>query len=443
MAFAARIVSPFFSAIAMLYPFGLQEPVSRSVRASRWLLHLALWSGVFALLWYFERSLFLTQWLRSPIPAVHRYYLVIVAVAVYSLGWLARGLWNALRVENRSKADDDLAEIWADAMATIDQAGICTAKTPMFLIVGPPSTTMNQILEQWGLRGTSPKTNLPFHVSANHDAIIVATDRLSVLGSTKSRRGRLGDDSSDYVVGAVSSQLAALCSLIAARSDRPALQGVLMVLPWESTNGEISTRATIEACQTDLLTIRHTLGLDMPIFFKILGASRSQDSAETGVAAFQAFPPAPDLDPANIPGMWKDGIDRLCLETLPMQRLAQANADSVQSGQEAYDLVSELHARRRRWVQLIAEGTRHADGEPGMAAGICVITNNPDDALTQQAAKSLWTDMLEYTPISEWSPQAIARAEAERRLVRWRFGLGLAAVIAALAGSTWYLFGHS
>lgn len=437
MAFANWLLSPIGTLTGIIYPFGLDETTSRTARALRWLLHLSLWGIVLATLWQLERTLPMERWLRSPMPTAHRYYLVIAAVAVYSVGWLCRGLWNALRADGMPESNDELADTWNDALATIAHAGISTATTPTFLVIGAPSSAIDGMIGQWRLLRTSPRTNLPFHVYANHDAIVVATDRLSNVATMKSRSGRApsaqGDREDSFV------QLARLCQLIASRCDQPAVQGVLIVLPWEATHGDSNTNGVIEACQADLLTIRETLGLDMPVFYAMVGIHGTLGTTCRRVAAFQPFPPLPDLDPADIPSMWKEGIDRLCLETLPMQLMTTSPTDAESNnGLSSYELASELHMRRSRWLRLLADGTRHLDGEPGMVAGICVAANPLADA-----TNTLWTEMLGVAQTATWSTKAITHAEATAVIARRRFGLGLIAVIAALMVSVWILLGSA
>ena len=440
MTLTETFLSPIAALTGILYPSIPRKSDSRMTRASRWLVHGIMWTAVIAMLWQWERSLQMDRWLRSPLPDAHRHYLVIVAAAVYAIGWLARGMWNALRADETPESDDDLADAWADAREIIELAGICTATTPTYVCPGAPSPTMINIFGQWGLRATSPKSNLPFHVFANHDAIIVTTDRLSNLATTRLRNAKATGDFGSGERDESANRMEHLCRLIATRCEQPAVQGVLVVLPWEGTNGETSTRAAIEACQADLSIIRETLELDLPVHFAIVGAN---GIAGREISAFQAFPSIPDLDPADIPAMWKEGIDRLCLETLPVQIMKQANPDALSAeGHGNYDLLSELHARRSRWVRLLAEGASHHDGEQGMVAGIGLLSNVSEDATAAQVAQSLWNDLLSASQSASWNAKAIARANAEARNSRWRLGISSIVVVLALALSAWIMFGR-
>src|ERR1022692_3810931 len=82
---------------AIVYPW--RGDANETAPLLRWCLHLLLWTGLLAGLWYLNRWGSVEQALRSPWPMLHRAWLPLGALLVYVLGWLGRGLWLALTRE--------------------------------------------------------------------------------------------------------------------------------------------------------------------------------------------------------------------------------------------------------------------------------------------------------------------------------------------------------
>ena len=109
----------------------------------RWCLHLVLWTGLLAGLWYLNRWGGLERVLRSPWPMLHRTWLPLLALSIYGLGWLARGLWLALACDPLPTSWPDVDAAWNEVRVALDKTNIDVGRAPLFLILGP--LTHNQI----------------------------------------------------------------------------------------------------------------------------------------------------------------------------------------------------------------------------------------------------------------------------------------------------------
>src|SRR5579872_2494171 len=116
---------------------------SRWMTGLWWLLHLAFVVVVVLVLWYVNSLFDLDKVLRSPWPLLHKVWLPLLFLLGYALCWLGWYLWKMLGPERETESYPDIDEAWAEAVYALKEAGIEIEKTPLFLVLGRPSGSLD------------------------------------------------------------------------------------------------------------------------------------------------------------------------------------------------------------------------------------------------------------------------------------------------------------
>lgn len=147
------------------------------------LLALAFWG-----LYLLNDWLKLPQILGGPLPWLRPYWLPIIVVLFCVTFYLAIRLWGLLGPEKDANAFPDLDDAWAEAEASLVQAGINLRDVPLFLMVGKPFGSIDAIFSgskiTWLVRQVPLRVDAPFQVYAHRQAIFVALGEHSMLGKT-------------------------------------------------------------------------------------------------------------------------------------------------------------------------------------------------------------------------------------------------------------------
>ncbi|HZZ81209.1 MAG TPA: hypothetical protein VFE62_22085, partial [Gemmataceae bacterium] len=278
--------TPFREVAAVAYPVW----DDRGTKA-RWVLHLVFWGVLLTLLWQVNALGGLERVLRSPWPGLHRFWLPLVAVALYPIGWLALGLWTALREKPEAGGWPLIESAWRETTSALEQAGIDAAATPTFLVLGPLTPETRALLTGQGATPLGLRAAAPFQVFAQHQAIFIACASLKAS-----------------VDDAGTAPLQYLCSvLLRERAPRHPLQGVIVVLPFDADDA----RQAVAACREELQAIRAATYLEAPIHVVVRGMPEGPAPLD---GLMLRFPPLPDLDPAEVASMVRRGFDWLCLD---------------------------------------------------------------------------------------------------------------------------------
>ena len=151
-----------------------------------WLLHVAIVVVVVLALWYVNLLYDLDKVLRSPWPWLHKFWLPLLFLLGYALCWLGWYLWKMLGPEHETESYPDIDEAWAEAVYALKEAGIEIEQTPLVLILGRPSGTVDDLFFASQLplqvRTVPRRAEAPLHVYANKEAIYVTCEGASLLG---------------------------------------------------------------------------------------------------------------------------------------------------------------------------------------------------------------------------------------------------------------------
>lgn len=390
----------------------------------RWTLHVIVWAAALVALWYVNRAIGMDRYLRSPWPWLHRFWLPGMGALIYALGWGCHALGRHLRPEPPTIDWPDLDLTWLEASRQLTHARIDAARTPLFLILGPKSNELNDLLASMDAKPMTQGADAPFQVYAQRNAIFIVASKLHAPN------GRRDDGAS---------RLCDLCTLLQAdRADAAGIQGIVLTAAFESVQEDASARAMIQACREAIDVVRDATKLETPIYFVVTGA------LPPGLATTPAclrFPPMPDLDPAEILIMFENAAHSACDKQLPQQLRRGLQFDGAESGDGSltstllenirlYHWWSAIHAWRSRLVELLVEGTQNEMGEPGMVAGCYFLS--PDQP--GQIAELLWRDLVTNRLVKSMTPGAATEHTREQRIAFAGYAAGLVVLAMLLVG---------
>ena len=416
----AQPSSPLGLLADVIYPWRDDAALSTAARTLRGAVHLLLWGGLFTALAVVNRQIGMERLLLSPIPRLHAYWMPLLALLIYVAGWLARGLWVALREDPPVCAWPELERVWSEARLALAHTQASPAHSPVYLVLGPITPELRGMLSTVGAAAMTHGPENPIEVFAVREAIFVICSRASHLA--------LG------YADEVPWRLEQLCTFLASqRPGRPAIQGLILATPIKRDATAAERTELVRRCRRDHDIVRQATGLDAPIYFALTGLGALPNGCEKATGWFQRFPPQPDLDPADVPTMFQRGLAWLCSEHIARQLRAGLRLDP--NGNDA-GLLRQNFERYRCWraiedlqpwlVQLLTEGTQNEFDEPGMVAG-CYFLASAD------AGAALASDLpLHQRRVSATATAHVQSREVERRAQNW----STAIVLVLLAGLT-------
>jgi hypothetical protein len=160
-------------------------------RTTRWLLHILVLIGILALLWWINQTPafeLYKLWTGPPVLGIplQDFWLPILFLLVYALGWLSWWLWKLLGPQEITSDFPDIDEAWEEAMKALGEAGIGVADVPLFLVLGRPEAGVAALAQASDLRlvvKPTPSTlRAPLHIFGNHEGIYVTCPGTSLLG---------------------------------------------------------------------------------------------------------------------------------------------------------------------------------------------------------------------------------------------------------------------
>ncbi len=180
----AGLIMPFFSQARDFQGYS---------RALKWTLHILVLIGIVVGLWWIDVKFQLAGLLAVGTKHVGKlnvpigdFWLPIIFLLVYVLGWLAWWLWRLLGPEEESSAFPDIDEAWDEAKQALGQAGIELTEVPLFFMLGKPMGGEAALFQAADLRlvvkQTPSRTNAPIKVFANHEGIYITCAGASLLG---------------------------------------------------------------------------------------------------------------------------------------------------------------------------------------------------------------------------------------------------------------------
>lgn len=150
-----------------------------------WLLHFLLLALILVGLYYLNRWLGVEKFLRSDWPQLHPYWLPLLFLLLYLLGWLGLWLWELTGPDAVGWEHPDINVAWGQAVDSLTQMGIELRQTPLYLVLGQAETADSVLFEATGVplrvRQIPRHPEAPLRVYAGPDGIYVCCPGASVL----------------------------------------------------------------------------------------------------------------------------------------------------------------------------------------------------------------------------------------------------------------------
>ncbi|MBA4191459.1 MAG: hypothetical protein C0467_26060 [Planctomycetaceae bacterium] len=170
--------------------FGLLLPmIGETARGSRpwifWGFHVIALVAVLVALGWANNRFDLVRYVEAPTQWLARLWLPLLALILYANAWAAFWLWRLLRPVAHPSLFPDLDNAWEVAVGAAERAGVHFTRLPVFLIIGRPHGGDATLFEAAHGKVTefAAPGDPPVRLFALKDAIFVATDETSLLGS--------------------------------------------------------------------------------------------------------------------------------------------------------------------------------------------------------------------------------------------------------------------
>jgi hypothetical protein len=372
----------------------------------------------------------------------HRYWLPILGLQCYVLGWLWRGVWISLYRRLPGGICPAVDAAWSEVWAALVRTRPDAREAPLFLILGPYTPELKACLEAMGASRIAPRLNASLQLFVHAEALFV------VAGTNPGSRAL-----SDPLAGEAESSETAVpllrcCQLIQRdRSGQHALQGIVAVVPCQALQTDARMQQVTSRCREDLHAIRTAVGLECPLHVLITG--QRDLPAPMAQGWFQRFPLMPDCEPAEMALMLKEQNDQLCLDTIPRMLRGPMRIDTaapvpgtmsevLRDNVRQYQFLASVHAWQARLNRFLAEAIRNEYDEPGFVAG-CYFLSSPEAPDREHKVESaLLADLLVNQQAVTWTPRTWAERERQRIATRNGYGLMLAGGVSALVVAGWF-----
>ena len=156
-----------------------------------WTLHLLLIGGICLLLWYLQKHFDLTKNVGGP-PRLQPFWMPIFFLLIYLLAWQARWLIKLFQPGEIVSQFPDIDTAWGGIMQALEKAGIGIADTPVFVVIGEPSTgeaALFTALPRGLVVNGVPSSAAPLRAYANREAIYLTCPGATLLGIQVSSSG--------------------------------------------------------------------------------------------------------------------------------------------------------------------------------------------------------------------------------------------------------------
>jgi hypothetical protein len=312
-------------------------------------------------------------------PPIDKIWLPLFALGLYLMIWLGWWFWRALNSEVETTVEyPDIDAAWAQAVGSLERAGILLHETPLFLILGQNADGEDALYQSAGIKATVNQVprdpGAPLRVTANREAIYLTCPGASCLGQITAPAGvevvefasseevaeesdpgkTMGMGGKTLGIGElvknpavvaqqiksrpkpakrladpepVKARLRYLCRLVSRdRLGRCPINGVLLLMPISATDptgdpDEFSRSANLDlGVMFDAFNVRCPVLVLIADLEKLPGfdvmISRLQP-ADRGRRMGQRFPLVPDRRPPDLGGMIDGGIEGICQTLFP------------------------------------------------------------------------------------------------------------------------------
>jgi hypothetical protein len=251
-------------------------------------------------------------------------------------------------------------------------------------------------------------------------------------------------------------RLAHLCRLIV-RERRPycPLNGMVLLIPWESGESDEEAAQAGTICQQDLAAVREVLQLNCPLFCVVCDLERAAGGKEF-IERFprdrlkqrlgQRFPLMPDLDDSAALKKIEDSGKWICDSMFPswifkFLRVEVSGKDQpgtiIRGNAQLVKLLCQMRWRSKRLGEILARGLARDDNGPPLFGGCYFAATGTHPNSEQAFLPGIFRRVIENQNYVSWTDDALAQDQTQSNLARYGYIVMAAAGLVAL-GLAWF-----
>ncbi|MFQ3650674.1 MAG: type VI secretion protein IcmF/TssM N-terminal domain-containing protein [Gemmataceae bacterium] len=342
-----------------------------------WTAHVLFVVLGVALLAYLNHQAAFDRLVVSPIIGLNRWWLPLLFLALYALGWLG---WWLLQVVGPDRAPtdfSDLSQSWATLRIDLNAAGLFLSELPVYLVLGKPKAGIEAFFQASRLPFVVRRVEGPLAVFANREGIFVCCPGASLLAElterlhqqpsepppatqlagmptepTASRDAQTDTATTALLIEPVagvslrrraaqlsllktdqapllSQRVRQVCRMLAAdRQPLCPVNGIIALVPFDATEGDAEAIETAAVLRHELALARAALQLDAPRYVVLADAHREEGfryltalyPEQSGPSRLfgQNFPLTPDLPATEVASMIQSGLGWVNQVMLPL-----------------------------------------------------------------------------------------------------------------------------
>lgn len=242
-----------------------------------------------------------------------------------------------------------------------------------------------------------------------------------------------------------SDRLAYLCQRIRqTRHPYCPVNGILVLVPWESLVADQPAQHTGRLCFRDLVTVQEVVQVQCPVFALVCDMEENEGFREIVIRLPEAqrrfrlgvgFPLAPDLETAQMGEMVESGVRWVCETQFPtliynLLELDPQQLDTsveLQGNVRLYQLLYEMRERRERLTRFLSRSILR----PTLPLGGCFFAGSaPSDQAEPAFVAGVFPLLVQSQNAVAWTPLPLAEDTAYRR---WTF-FGYVSIALVLVG---------
>jgi hypothetical protein len=482
----------------------------------RWTLHIILLVAILVVLYLLNRPLGLPALIPTTPRFIAEMWLPILFLLIYVLAWAAWWLYKLLSTEQEQSVFPDIDEAWAEAVHALGSAGLSLTDLPLFFALGRPEAPEEDLFKAAQLQlvvRQTPSRAAPLHLYASRDAVYVTCAGASLTGKQATilaveglpEMGAAGGGGDEFDPGKTltarapadqrvmkmvamtvgrqatglerramrrlggfklpellknasevelqTARLEHLCRLIV-RDRRPycPINGLLLLVPFGSTDTDTEAQQTGDIVQRDLATVQRIMKVHCPIFALVCDLETLPGFREFIIRLpvrdrerrlGQRFPLAPDVNGEPLLDYLDSSVQWVCGSLLrdwvfKLFRVETPGRDdldtTVGANANLYLLLDELRERQKRLGRVLRVAMARQASGPLLFGGCYLAGTGHDPDREQALVAGLFRRLIDHQNDVSWTDEALDENASAERVAKVGYGVlaGAGAVVIVL-----------
>src|SRR5207248_7858690 len=127
--------------LGLIFPLFAKVGDFRGLGFLKWVLHILLVALILVGLYFVNRNKDVQRWIGSSNPYVQEYYLPVLFLLIYAVGWFGWMVWKLLGASEGAADYPDIDDAWEEGLHGLQAQGISLADTPLFMVLGQPAAS--------------------------------------------------------------------------------------------------------------------------------------------------------------------------------------------------------------------------------------------------------------------------------------------------------------